>query len=370
MASFEKPDDTVRTKPFQAEADDWQLSDADCFAGAVALARRAAGAEPIASFELPELRLTLSSNAPAMAGRISEALSYRRLSQVLGSDASDAFEWQVIDVQRLQVRPQLPVVQSPLGRYGIFQQSADGQVMVERREGFTTVFEPASARFTTLVEDAGLIDNDVLAKPLLRFLFRLSFERGYAMLHAAVLGFGGEAMLVTGLSGAGKSTFSASALMAGAEFVSDDFMMVKKGVDGYVAHSIYASALVGEQSLELEQGLRGKARPPTGGADWQKHLIPVATAFPGATVHSLRLTRLALLSRGPDGPPQITQCDPQTILRELAPTSILSSPWREPERGRDIFALVAALPCYRLTVSKDLKANGQFFRSVMEGGIV
>ncbi|MEM7520422.1 MAG: hypothetical protein AAF307_05230 [Pseudomonadota bacterium] len=320
------------------------------------LAATAGGSAPT-RFVLPGLTLDVHCMDAVLMDLMTCAFAHRRTAD--RAPRAETFDWHIISDAGLGDVLSLPAPKVPLGRYGILQYSAHNTVLVERRAGFCTVFEPKEQRFTTLVAQAELIDNDVRAKPLLRFLYGLSYRAGFVMVHAAVLGVPDRGLLVTGLSGAGKSTLSAAALEVGATFVSDDFVLLRAEATGYRAHSLYASALITDKSLAMVPGLAGRTLPPQSDAPWQKHLINVVETYPSACITSLPLKGLAMLERRAEGGVVIEPVGKADLLRVLAPTSILASPWREPSRGQAIFDVVGALPTFKFTAGTNTLENAR-----------
>lgn len=62
--------------------------------------------------------------------------------------------------------------------------------------------------------------------------------RGYVSLHATALEISGRAVLLTGPTGAGKSTLAAELMQAGAQLVSDDLTVLRIGQDGSPAFAL------------------------------------------------------------------------------------------------------------------------------------
>jgi len=311
---------------------------------------------------LPGLTLSVEGIGEQAMRLMTMAFAHRSALDAGAAAPPNAQNWRILDLAQAGIEAGLPPTTHPLGRYGYLQHSRDNSLLIERRNGFATLYEVEARRFTTVIESLAEVDNDVLAKPLLRLLIGLLFKEGATALHAAAVGFGGQGMLVTGSSGAGKSTFSAAALLAGANFVSDDFVLLSREGGTFVAQSLYATVLLGEGALALAPQLREVCRPPRGGMPWQKHLLPVAEAFPEALSSALPITALASVARSPESAARIKPESRAALLRALAPNSILSSPWREAARAAPIFDLVECLPSFRLETGSDLPSIGGLLR--------
>jgi hypothetical protein len=70
------------------------------------------------------------------------------------------------------------------------------------------------------------VDYSVYGHTLANLFSRWASESDRILLHAAAIGWNGKGVLVVGRGGSGKSTFSVSCLMAGLDFVSDDYTLV------------------------------------------------------------------------------------------------------------------------------------------------
>lgn len=82
---------------------------------------------------------------------------------------------------------------------------------------------------------------------LLNKLFNYIFDDyNYTVLHGAAVGFNGYGVLITGLSGYGKSTLAAHCLAKGMQFIGDDRIALHKTQNGVFAHPIYATLSLGD----------------------------------------------------------------------------------------------------------------------------
>ena len=70
-------------------------------------------------------------------------------------------------------------------------------------------------------------------------LSNLVAQRNGCLLHCNGIGYDGECFLLTGVSGAGKTTLSWILSHQGHEILMDDQMIVKKTVNGFTAHGLW-----------------------------------------------------------------------------------------------------------------------------------
>ena len=72
-----------------------------------------------------------------------------------------------------------------------------------------------------------LIANSSMLAPLLACIFA---QRGILLLHGAAVTVGGRTVLIAGYSGSGKTTLTASCLLRGCGYLSDDTLLMRNGI--------------------------------------------------------------------------------------------------------------------------------------------
>ncbi|MCL2439666.1 MAG: nucleotidyltransferase family protein [Alphaproteobacteria bacterium] len=92
---------------------------------------------------------------------------------------------------------------------------------------------------------------------LVAFLYRIMMASGRAVLHSAAVGTNGKGVLLAGRGGAGKSSLAISALLNGLDYVSDDYVALKKDGGGVSAHPIYATTALSDFSVRNLPGFNG-----------------------------------------------------------------------------------------------------------------
>ena len=99
------------------------------------------------------------------------------------------------------------------------------------------------------VQNADLLPYWVLSSPL-RTLFHWWMERhGCQLVHAAAVGAAGQALLVVGKGGLGKSSTALACLEAGFEFMGDDYVIVRHEPRPTV-YGLYATAKINREDIE------------------------------------------------------------------------------------------------------------------------
>ena len=326
------------------EKDYWTDPDADEIA--VLVARIAAksfetcdpGTITKTAYQLPGLSLEVTGYDAETTRLLTGVFSHLEIS----GEKDAALSWTII---RLAPGNEfsLPPAPMPLGRYGTLHRNPDNSVFVERRNGFTTVFWLDRWELVTVCHDLNAIDNDALAKPMLRILIGLLHKKGVVVAHAALLGGREYGMLITGKGGAGKSTISAAALDGGLSFAGDDFIAIEQREDGFYGHSLYGSVLLDATSSPAAQPLRRTLRPAHSGF---KAMIDVGQNFRPQLQRTLKIDAIAVPEISAEPNSRLALRSRGAIARALMPTSIFASPWREPSRAATLFDMVANLPAY------------------------
>ena len=95
---------------------------------------------------------------------------------------------------------------------------------------------------------------------LLNKLFNYIFdEPDFTVLHGAVVGYNNRGVLITGLSGYGKSTLAAFCLARNMQFVADDRVALLKKPSGLYAYPIYTTISLGDnipKEIKINQTYR------------------------------------------------------------------------------------------------------------------
>lgn len=80
------------------------------------------------------------------------------------------------------------------------------------------------------------------------FLLQL---RGFSAIHSSAIEMGEQAVLISGGSGAGKSTTALSLIHAGYRYLADDIAMVNPEADMLSAHPVHSQ----QEPAKFEQGV-------------------------------------------------------------------------------------------------------------------
>jgi hypothetical protein len=190
--------------------------------------------------------------------------------------------------------------------------------------------------------------------------FRLLFHwwlrrRGIHFLHAGAVARGGKGLLLAGRGGSGKSTVALACLLAGFDFLGDDYVAASPSPPR--AFNLYGSAKLegGHLAARLPR-LTGAVVGHTEAAGRGKAIL----AIPGELVARIReraeivalvLPRVMQAARS-----SLRPAGPAEALRALVPSTCLQLTALRRSDIDAMAALARALPAFTLEVGRDLEA--------------
>lgn len=196
---------------------------------------------------------------------------------------------------------------------------------------------------------AWILSHPILTLPLLELVKR----RGLYPLHAAAASVDGRGLLLTGTSGAGKTTLALALARVGWDFLGDDLTLLQPREDGLAALAFPDEVDVADGTLDLFPELGHLLTRPLP-AGWHKRPFrweeqygrePVLACVPGA----LLFPRVAGV-----GSSRLTPMDPGEALVELAPNVLLTDRDATQSHLDALADLVRSVPCYRLETGRDV----------------
>lgn len=327
-------------------ADHCAVMAAECFAS---LSGAASG---IATrhFALPGIALTVESTGVEAAALLTAAFAHLETDGPVPT--GEPLLWRIGDASAPDAFPKFPPQPNAMQDLGSFHSNREGAHFVERRQGMVSVYDHQKRVITSICQGVGLLENDLIAKPLLRFLMGLLHQEGIYLAHAALVGLNGQGLLVTGKGGMGKSTISAAALGGGLSFCSDDFVALQRVGDDIIGHSLYASLLLHPDQVARHPHFHGHCRASRS-ADVPKTVVILGTEFREQTVARLRVDAMAVPQVSGQQQSELWPMSRVAALRALAPTSVFSSPWHEVARARFLVGLAADLACFQYISGSD-----------------
>lgn len=243
-----------------------------------------------------------------------------------------------------------------------------------------TLSDSTTATAMVWIPDASAIASWESAAPFRPVLDRLLGDAGTVFVHAGVVAIHGRGVLLTGPGGSGKSTTVLACAASGLDTLGDDFVLLDDGEGARQrerrTHALYATA-----RIRPDSPVWSLIRGPIGGAPEQlledrfgavdsmgKHLIAIDEAFPGRMVRASSVHAVVVPNAAHKEPtPRLVPISAAQALRALAPTTLALT-----EARADAFSamasLCAAVPCFELRVTPDLRSVVECVASLIDGG--
>lgn len=191
----------------------------------------------------------------------------------------------------------------------------------------------------------------VYASPL-RTLFHWWMEyNGYQLLHAAAVGTGDGAVLITGKGGVGKSTAALSCLQAGLFYIADDYLITKlEPVPSVV--SLYCTAKLNAGHIHNFPGLTGFINN-TEKLDQEKAVLFLNGELSSSLMIEMPLKAILTPQISGQADSNIKSVSRWDIQRAMSFTTMSQLPYVGRHTHEFISKLASSLPHYILEVGKD-----------------
>jgi hypothetical protein len=302
---------------------------------------------------------------PELAGRIGRAFVHLRLPPAIAAGRPDLeiALWDETAVGRTTPdgalgEPDMEIVRHAEGN---LIRARNGAVHAHWTPRGAMVLDIVAGRAYGWIDDAAELSLLQQAKPLQHLLFRWFVARGVLPVHSAGVADGDRGVLLCGVGGAGKSTSSLAAALAGMSFLGDDYMLLSEDAGGgFVAHSVYAAAWLDPDHSRRLPAVAAQPISGTIGGE-RKRPFDMVRALDGRLASAMQVRALVLprLDRGPAT--AWRRASKGDALRRLATDAVLRGQWFAPPRWAmaTLTRLVAAVPCYWLDLGPDLDQVGQ-----------
>ena len=202
-------------------------------------------------------------------------------------------------------------------------------------------------------QDARQLPDWAAGAPFRTTLHWFLNERDIHLMHGAVVGHHGKSVLITAKSGSGKSTTALSCILSGMDYLADDYVATKLTDDGVTAISLYNSAKVTREGLELFPELKPGVWNPDF-ADNEKAVLFMSRLFPDQVKRELPLAAI-LIPRIRGGETKLVTASKIEALVAIAPTTLLQLPLAETNKIGAFKDIIQKVPCYFLDLGVDVR---------------
>jgi hypothetical protein len=220
------------------------------------------------------------------------------------------------------------------------------------------MYDPTTKTGYFWTHDALRLPGWVPSAPFRTILHWFLNESAAHLLHGAVIGSNNQSVLLTAKGGSGKSTTAISCLLAGMDYLADDYIAVTINEDGLpLAHSLYQSAKITEHGMQFFPELAEKI--------WntnfenredkrEKALFFLQDLFPDQIKTKSTLNAI-FIPKITGGVTRIVPATKMEALLAIAPTSLLQLPLAETTKLQAFKEIISTIPCYTLELGPDVR---------------
>jgi len=191
------------------------------------------------------------------------------------------------------------------------------------------------------------------AAPLRHLFYRWLRYNGRHLVHGAAVGTSAGSVLLAGRGGAGKSTSALACVLAGLDYLGDDYVgLIVDPVP--TAFSVYNSAKLHRQQVAALPGLPPVDNPDGPAGD--KGVWFVHRHFPARCRSSLPIKAELVPAIDGGRTTRVAPLSAAAALLALAPTTVFVLAGASDEAFGAMARLLRQVPCYRLMLGCDLAA--------------
>ena len=182
-------------------------------------------------------------------------------------------------------------------------------------------------------------------RPLRYALNWWAAENGSALLHAGVVAYNGDAVILTGKGGTGKSTTVCACLESSLDVLADDYCLVDPAASDSDAtvHALFGVGHLDTRAIDMLPFLRSRVLvddPET------KSLVRLIDEPPAPA----RITAIATITRAPGAQTRVGPASRSDVLRLAAPSTIAQSDVAHDHIWRVMTGLVRTCPAWDVQV--------------------
>lgn len=222
---------------------------------------------------------------------------------------------------------------------GVLSATADGRYVSFRYGDSVTILDRRANRMIGCRRNGSFLSGGEYSKPLLLMLGIWYHDRGIRLLHAGLIASNGQAVVLPGESGTGKSTTSIAAVSGGLAFLGDDFIGIEPTEDGrFIGHSVYSTACIVRENLGRFPQLQAHAVEAESDVE-EKPILFLSEVFPDRIPRTAPITAVALLRIGYEKT-RVVPARPVEAMRAFAASSLHTV---VPRPGRDALEMLGKM---------------------------
>lgn len=309
----------------------------DLLAAALAAADTELAGQPTSGYlfgDIPvALRLAPTGRIPELAATIGA-----RLSPI----AEPSWSIDVIGGNSMHYAPLLPA--AALRGNEVLRSTRDLYYFwLDEAGGYLSAIDRKSRRGLVWFTQPGRIASWHVARPLLHAFKGLSLETPWVPIHAAAVAREGRAVVVVGMSGAGKTSIALAAAMTGWDYLGDDAILVRP--DPPTAAALYTSCRVRTDMFEVFAGAMTASLGLSDDAGETKAELDVAR-LGACRTGSARIAAILVPERAGARRPTYTRVGRSETVRKMVMAARQSIKGDDDVAFAKLAALVRDVPCY------------------------
>jgi hypothetical protein len=249
--------------------------------------------------------------------------------------------------------PFAPDVTDPLGP-GLMHQYDGGRILRYDLADVVSCFDRAGGQLYLHVTDSRKLRLEERSKPFQFFLATWYMDGGVQLIHAGAVARQGRAVLFGGMNGSGKSTSAIACALAGFDFLADDTVGIAVEESRIAAYACYNGVRCGARALGWFPQLEAVSMAPTRPSPRPKNLAYMSDLCPGRIPAEASVVAVAAVRIVGEGVTTLTSASKASILRRLAPSTLLRGLGAGSKGFAEIAEMTRRLPCYDLAIGADV----------------
>jgi len=250
--------------------------------------------------------------------------------------------------------------------------NSDGSYLkIVQTEGFIEAHNTKTSTVYVMCDKNVEFNTDAIRKMghvIVRYLYKISKTENQILTHAAAVGLNNKGVLFSARGGGGKSTLAVSAMLNGFQYVSDDYVILRKTVEGLFAYPVYSTINIFPPMMEKMPNLKA-------GYLWnswwqpQKHTLEIS-GHHSSFMNKLPVSTLIFPQIENIETPYIEpMSDKGKAITQMAHSSVLQLANNTQERIdyiKTLLSLIKDLNVYEIHLSSDLQKNTECLRKFIE----
>ncbi len=325
-------------------------------------AERAAGGATHRFVDVAGQTVRLSFAGPALISRLLPALSHAEAPQI-ATPALTVCAWDGASTG--VALPRLSWEGASLSRRGEVQGFNDRRIRIafDRASDLLSCFDADRRLALFCTPSADSVPMHETATPLTAILSWWLRSRGLEFVHAGAVSWAGRAALLTGDSGAGKTTSALACLASSLGYLGDDTCAVEAGRAPRV-FGLYNTAKLTPDCVERLPHLREAVSNP-GRLDREKAVVFLGEGQRARLERSCPVEAIVLPRVTARVTPVLRPASPSAAARALGLGSALRFAGVDEDGLRNLVRLCHTVPCYELQLGSDLARVPELIRRLL-----